>query len=157
MGPVVRPGSPVDQVVSAADAMRVTGTKGSMTAEVAYSRQLGKGAITVTGMPPAPDGKVYQLWYVGADGVARSAGIMAPEDGRGAMVLEGDPNNAAAVGVTVEPAGGSPSPTTEPVVVLPLRLTEGRHGGVRRGRPSRRPPRARRRHRHTARPAGASG
>ena len=114
------PASPVDQVVAAADAMRVTGTKGPMTAEVAYSRQLGKGAITVTGMPPAPDGKVYQLWYVGADGVARSAGIMAPEDGRGAMVLQGDPNSAAAVGVTVEPAGGSPSPTTEPVVVLPL-------------------------------------
>ena len=119
-GPWSDPASPVDQVVSAADATRVSATKGPMTAEVAYSRELGKGAITVTGMPPAPEGKVYQLWYVGADGVARSAGLMAPEGGRGAMVLEGDPNQAAAVGVTVEPEGGSTSPTTDPVVVLAL-------------------------------------
>lgn len=120
-GPWSDPASPMDQVVSASDATRVTSTKGSMTAEVAYSRQLGKGAITVDGLVPAPDGKTYQLWYVGADGVARSAGLLvADDDGRGSMVLEGDPNDAAAVGMTVEPAGGSPSPTTAPVVVLAL-------------------------------------
>ena len=120
-GPWSDPGSPLDQVVSAADATRVSSTSGPVTAEVAYSRQLGKGAITVTGLPAAPDGKTYQLWYIGADGAARSAGLLDPDDdGRGAMLLEGDPNAAAAVGMTVEPAGGSPSPTTDPVVVLTL-------------------------------------
>lgn len=120
-GPWSDPASPMDQVVSASDATRVTSTKGSMTAEVAYSRQLGKGAITVNGLPRAPDGKTYQLWYVGADGVARSAGLLAADaNGRGSRVLEGSPNDAAAVGMTVEPSGGSPSPTTDPVVVLAL-------------------------------------
>lgn len=120
-GPWSDPASPVDQVVSAADATRVSRTTGTMTAEVAYSRQLGKGAITVTGLPAAPDGKTYQLWYVGADDVARSAGLLDAEaDGTASMVLEGDPNSAAAVGMTVEPAGGSPSPTTDPLVVLDL-------------------------------------
>ncbi|HET6967780.1 MAG TPA: anti-sigma factor [Ornithinibacter sp.] len=120
-GPWSDPASPVDQVVSAADATRVSSTTGSMTAEVAYSRQLGKGAITVTGLPAAPDGKTYQLWYVGADGVARSAGLLdAGANGTASMVLEGDPNTAAAVGMTVEPVGGSPSPTTDPLVVLAL-------------------------------------
>ena len=120
-GPWSDPASPLDQVVSAADATRVSSTSGPVTAEVAYSRQLGKGAITVTGLPAAPDGKTYQLWYIGADGAARSAGLLDPDDdGRGAMLLEGDPNAAAAVGMTVEPAGGSPSPTTDPVVVLTL-------------------------------------
>jgi hypothetical protein len=36
------------------------------------------------------------------------------------MVLEGDPSAAAAVGMTVEPAGGSTAPTTDPLVVLAL-------------------------------------
>ena len=120
-GPWTAPASPMDQVVSAADAAKVSQTKGSMTAELAYSRQLGKGAITVAGLPPAPSGKAYQLWYVGADGVARSAGLMdADADGRGSMMLEGDPSKAAAVGMTVEPAGGSPHPTSDPLVVLAL-------------------------------------
>lgn len=120
-GPWSQPASPMDQVVSAADAARVSQTKGSMTAELAYSRRLGKGAITVEGLPPAPSGKAYQLWYVGADGVARSAGLMtADARGRGSMLLQGDPGKAAAVGMTVEPAGGSPRPTTDPLVVLAL-------------------------------------
>lgn len=120
-GPWSDPASPLDQVVSAADATRVSSTTGTMTAEVAYSRQLGKGAITVSGLPAAPDGKTYQLWYVGADGVARSAGLLdAGAQGTASMVLVGDPNNAAAVGMTVEPAGGSPRPTTDPIVVLAL-------------------------------------
>jgi anti-sigma-K factor RskA len=109
------------QVAAAADAVRVSSTKGSLRAEVAYSRQLGKAAIDVTGLPPAPAGKTYQLWYVGPDQVARSAGLLtADADGRGSMLLQGDANAAAAVGMTVEPAGGSAQPTTDPVVVLAL-------------------------------------
>jgi len=113
--------SPVDQVVTAADAVRVSSSKGELNAEVAYSRQLGRAAITVAGLPPAPEGKTYQLWFVGSDGVARSAGLLTPDaDRRGSMVLEGDPSAAAAVGMTVEPAGGSTAPTTDPLVVLAL-------------------------------------
>jgi anti-sigma-K factor RskA len=113
--------SAVEQVAAADDAMSVTSTKGQLKAEVAYSRQLGQAAITVAGLPPAPEGKTYQLWFVGADEIARSAGLLTPgEDGRGSMVLDGDPNSAAAVGLTLEPAGGSPAPTTDPLVVLAL-------------------------------------
>ena len=113
--------SPMAQVVAASDAMRVTSSKGGMTAEVAYSRQLGKTAIDVTGLPPAPDGKTYQLWYVGPDQVARSAGLLdADADGHGSLLLQGDANAAAAVGMTVEPDGGSAQPTTDPVVVIAL-------------------------------------
>jgi anti-sigma-K factor RskA len=113
--------SPMAQVVAASDAMRMTSAKGGMTAEVAYSRQLGKAAIDVTGLPPAPDGKTYQLWYVGPDQVARSAGLLdADAEGHGSLLLQGDANRAAAVGMTVEPAGGSARPTTDPVLVIAL-------------------------------------
>ena len=113
--------SPMAQVAAAADAMRVSSTKGSLTAEVAYSSQLGKAAIDLTGLPPAPAGKTYQLWYIGADGSARPAGLLtADPDGRRTMMLEGVAGSAANVGVTVEPAGGSAQPTTAPLVVLSL-------------------------------------
>ena len=113
--------SPVAQVVAAEDAVRVSRTQGSLTADLAYSRDLGQAAISVAGLPPAPEGKDYQLWYVGADETARSAGLLtAGSDGRGELLLEGDANAAAAVGMTLEPAGGSRQPTTEPIVVLSL-------------------------------------
>ena len=113
--------SPVAQVVAAEDAMRVSRTQGELTAELAYSRQLGQAAVSVTGLPPAPEGKTYQLWYVGSDEVARSAGLLTTgSDGRGELLLQGNANAAAAVGMTLEPAGGSSQPTTEPLVVLTL-------------------------------------
>ena len=113
--------SPLAQVVAAEDAMRVSRTQGALTAELAYSRQLGQAAVSVSGLPPAPEGKTYQLWYVGSDEVARSAGLLTTgSDGRGELLLQGDANSAAAVGMTLEPAGGSSQPTTEPLVVLAL-------------------------------------
>lgn len=113
--------SPMARVAAAADAIRVSSTKGSLTATVAYSKQLDKAAVDVTGLPPAPGGKTYQLWYVGPDAAARSAGLLtADADGHGSLLLQGDANVAAAVAMTVEPSGGSRQPTTHPLVVLAL-------------------------------------
>ena len=45
------------------------------------------------------------------------AGLMPPgEDNQ--MVLEGDATTATAVGITVEPEGGSDQPTTEPIALF---------------------------------------
>jgi anti-sigma-K factor RskA len=113
--------SPVDRVVAAEDAKRVSASAGSLRAEVAYSQGLRQGVIMLTGLPPAPDGKTYQLWYVGTDEVPRSAGLVREgSGGRTEVLLQGDPSAAAAIGMTLEPAGGSTRPTTEPLVVLPL-------------------------------------
>ena len=109
----------LQQVEQASDSASVTSQKGQVTATLAYSRDLDRSAITVTGMPPAPDGKTYQLWYVGSDEVARPAGFITPAgDGHAEAVLDGHLTGAAAVGVTVEPAGGSSTPTTDPIMVM---------------------------------------
>ncbi|AXH95576.1 anti-sigma factor [Ornithinimicrobium avium] len=68
-----------------------------------------------------PEGSVYQAWYVGPDGDARSAGLLTPAVlDTGETVLEGSPGDAAAVALTVEPSGGSDQPTSEPFAVVPL-------------------------------------
>lgn len=113
--------SAVQQVQRAADAKTVSSAAGELRTSVSWSPELGRSAISVEGLPPAPAGRTYQLWYIGRDDVVRSAGLFetAP-DGTGEALLEGDANTAAAVGVSVEPAGGSPAPTTTPIVVLNL-------------------------------------
>ncbi|PKW27646.1 anti-sigma factor [Phycicoccus duodecadis] len=111
--------SALQQVTQASDAATVTSHKGAVTATLAYSRELNRSALTVTGMPPAPDGRTYQLWYVGSNEVARSAGFITPGgDGRAEAVLAGSLTGATAVGVTVEPTGGSPAPTSDPIMVM---------------------------------------
>ena len=45
------------------------------------------------------------------------AGLMPPgEDNQ--VVLEGDAAAATAVGITVEPEGGSPEPTSDPIALF---------------------------------------
>lgn len=66
-------------------------------------------------------GTTYQAWFVGADGSARSAGLISGQAlDTGETLLEGEFSGAAAVALTVEPEGGSEQPTVEPFVVVPL-------------------------------------
>jgi anti-sigma-K factor RskA len=68
-------------------------------------------------MPPAPSGKVYELWLRDETGHLAPAGLM-PEGTDHTVVLEGDATDATGVGITVEPAGGSDVPTTSPIAVF---------------------------------------
>ena len=115
------PPSPLAQVTTATDAQRTSSTRGGVTTEVVYSKQLGKAAISVKGLAPAPAGKTYQLWYIGAGGTITSAGLFTVDaDGSGPALLAGQATPTDKVAVSVEPAGGSQQPTTDPLVVLPL-------------------------------------
>src|SRR4051812_39229431 len=75
------------------------------------------GYMVMTGVPAAPAGKTYQAWYI-VDGQPASAGTMSADtDGNvvasGLQPLPG----TSVVAVTVEPAGGSPQPTSDPIIV----------------------------------------
>jgi anti-sigma-K factor RskA len=64
--------------------------------------------------PPAPQGKAYQLWFV-TPATKVSAGLIQtnPDGSTYATVpISIDPLDATAVGITLEPDGGSSSPTT---------------------------------------------
>jgi len=110
----------LEQVQQAPDAATVTAASGAVSASLDYSRGLGRSAITVEGLAPPPEGRTYQLWYIPASGEPRSAGFLDATGDRSTAVLEGAIGDAASVGVTVEPTGGSPAPTTDPVIVMAL-------------------------------------
>ena len=108
----------VSAVITAPDATTVSASisTGGRAAVVA-SKQRGQAVLVADGLAPAPAGKTYQIWFLDSSGAATSAGFV-PAGDHSAVLLQGDPAKAAAVGVTLEPAGGSPQPTTKPVLAV---------------------------------------
>lgn len=108
-----------EAVAAAADAQRFEAQLGAATATVIVSREMDKVAIETRDMTPAPEGQDYQLWFSHPDGTVSDAGVM-PRDEDAEMVLENDLGDAVGVAMTMEPEGGSPQPTSDPVVVIPF-------------------------------------
>lgn len=109
-----------ERVLAADDAARVEATfDDGSRATVVLSRTEGRAVILTEDMQLAPAGKVYALWLQSPAGDMVPAGLM-PDDPDATVVLDGDASEATAVGITVEPDGGSPEPTTSPIAVFPL-------------------------------------
>ncbi|GER23585.1 hypothetical protein NCCP1664_20800 [Zafaria cholistanensis] len=91
-------------------------TVGGAAVVLAYSPS--EGLMTVSGedLPDAPEGHGYELWLISADG-ATPAGMMP---GSGVALVEGQMEGVTHLGITVEPAAGSPQPTTEPILLHAL-------------------------------------
>jgi anti-sigma-K factor RskA len=107
-------------VLAAPDAQIASApTTAGGTATVVASHSEAKMVFTSSGLGALPPSKVYELWFLGK--TARPAGLLPPaRAGRTAPVLASGLTAGDKVGVTVEPAGGSSSPTTTPIVVLTL-------------------------------------
>ena len=108
-------------VLAAPDAQIATArssTGGTATVVLSYAQQ--KMIFTSSGLPRLPNAKVYELWLL-STGSAVPAGLLPqPTDGKTAPVLASGLTSADKVGVTVEPAGGTSSPTTTPIIVMTL-------------------------------------
>ena len=87
--------------------------------EIVYSREVGRVLFTADELPDPGEGRTYQLWLIDDDGPS-SAGTFLPTDGETVVVLDGTAEPGYTVGLTVEPAGGSPEPTGEILVAQPL-------------------------------------
>ncbi|MFE2326841.1 anti-sigma factor domain-containing protein [Streptomyces sp. NPDC059385] len=104
-------------VMAAADARTVHGrTASGATTTVITSALRDKAVFVSSGLPALPAGKTYQLWF-DDHGTMRPAGLLS---GDGATLMQGHPKDARAVGLTLEPAGGSPQPTSSPLLLLTL-------------------------------------
>jgi len=108
----------MEQVLQAGDAQHFEQKVGDATATVVRSPSLKRAVIVTANMPAAPEGKVYELWLQQGLTMVR-AGLM-PAGQASTVLLEGDAASAKAVGITVEPAGGSDTPTLPPVAVIGL-------------------------------------
>ncbi|RII87373.1 anti-sigma factor, partial [Clavibacter michiganensis subsp. insidiosus] len=110
--------SAYEQVTTASDVViDKRDVVGGGTATVYFSASEAKTAVVLNDASPLPEGRVLQMWYVGASGPV-SAGVMSASDGAGHAVLQGSYTPGDTVAITVEPEGGSEQPTTEPIVAV---------------------------------------
>jgi anti-sigma factor RsiW len=92
---------------------------GEGTMKFAYAPSTGQGVLIGDGLTPVEQSETYQAWFI-VDGVPQPARLFSPTDGEVTFAVEGDPGEAEAVAVTVEPAGGSPQPTSDILYVSDL-------------------------------------
>lgn len=112
---------PLNQVVRAGDLREASvDVAGGGTATVQISSSEDAVVVRMKDVPAPPEGKVYQMWLIPKDGSAPvSQGLMDAEALSKPAVVEGI-SSAAALGITVEPVGGSESPTMPTVAAAPL-------------------------------------
>jgi anti-sigma-K factor RskA len=82
------------------------------------------GVVFVGGqLPQLASGKTFEFWLVPAKGNPQAAGLFQTNSqGVSVNVLAKaiNPAEFLAVAVSVEPAGGSPQPTSKPILIIPL-------------------------------------
>ena len=75
-----------------------------------------RAVLVAEHLPTVPEDQVYEAWLMRGEN-AEPAGLFEPrEEGTTAMPIEGSLEGADAVAVTVEPSGGSSSPTHDPLI-----------------------------------------
>jgi len=91
-----------------------------------WNRSMSRIVIAASGLPTAPAGRTYQLWGIAQGSNPVSLGTFDPgTDGRATLALNVPPGmDFALAAVSEEPAGGSPQPTTTPILAGAWRASE---------------------------------
>ncbi|MCU0475195.1 MAG: anti-sigma factor [Anaerolineae bacterium] len=96
---------------------------GEMRAMVMWEPGQAEGVMFTHSLPSLDDTRTYQLWLIDEQGNPISAGTFTVDnDGRATLMFSAaDALDAfAGLGISVEPMGGSPTPTTTPLALAQL-------------------------------------
>ncbi|HJC59894.1 MAG TPA: anti-sigma factor [Candidatus Dietzia intestinigallinarum] len=95
--------------------------EGAGSATVLASRSADMAVITMADLPDPGAGRAYQLWLMGPDHDPIPAGTMeSGQVGPSATAQLPGIRDSAQVGLTEEPAGGSPAPTGEVLLAIDI-------------------------------------
>ena len=89
-----------------------TGEAAGATAKLSYDNT-GRAVLVANGLPSAPEGKAYQLWFIVGDKPLPGKTFNTDEQGQGTTTdqIPEAARNRAVFAVTLEPAGGVSAPT----------------------------------------------
>lgn len=107
------------ELLSAQDVRAVAGrfTDGG-TGSVVLSRSEGKAILIASDLPDLPADKTYEAWTIKGD--PQPAGVFSDTESGAILELPDEVFDAQSVAVTIEPAGGSPKPTSDAVFTVSL-------------------------------------
>jgi len=111
----------VAAILAAPDAktiVRPVTTGGSAT--IVRSKSANRIVFTASGLANLPESKTYELWLMGADGPRPAGLLQRGPDGTVVPVVALPLAGEEQLGLTVEPAGGSAKPTTQPILLTKL-------------------------------------
>lgn len=108
-----------ERVLEAKDAQRFVKVIDGARATIVRSPSLGKAVLIADNMPSAPAGKDFQVWF-DQPGKGMQSALVMPHGSAPTVtvMLEGDATSATGAGITLEPAGGSPEPTSAPLALF---------------------------------------
>ena len=118
---LVDTGTDVADVLGAPDAVTVpVQSEAVPDAALVYSPELARGVFTAAGLPSVDSDQTYQLWLIEGE-TPIPAGVFVPDaTGDAEVLLDGEVTSDQTLGLTIEPAGGSDSPTGEILVATPI-------------------------------------
>jgi anti-sigma-K factor RskA len=97
-------------------AYSVSGT--TATGVLAVATQPAQAVLTVKGLQPLPSSKVYEVWLIPNQGSPKPVGFLSPgvAGGPWTAVVPGSLAGYKTIAATVEPAGGSATPSNTEVL-----------------------------------------
>jgi anti-sigma-K factor RskA len=87
-------------------------------AEVAFIRK-NRVILVAKNMPSVPEDQTCQIWVI-SDDEPKPSGLFQPDGNMTAAPITNSITKADVIAVTVEPAGGSKKPTSDPVLLAEL-------------------------------------
>jgi anti-sigma-K factor RskA len=96
--------------------MTVDEASGGGSVRVIASKSHNAAVVLGESLPTLDDSQTYQVWHM-EDGKPTSVGLLG--HGPGMLYAKGA-NAADAYAITVEPKGGSPQPTSDPIAATPV-------------------------------------
>lgn len=116
----------VDSLPSSSDVITVslkgTDVQPRAQGELIVDPASQSAVLVITGLPPLEAGRTYQVWLING-GTPVSAGLLTiDEHGRGMVIVTSDKSIGSfnALGISIEPEGGSEQPTGDIVVLSEL-------------------------------------
>ncbi|MGQ0539105.1 MAG: anti-sigma factor domain-containing protein [Gemmatimonadaceae bacterium] len=113
-----------DQMIAAllapdVESMKLVSAGAPPSARLYWNRATGEIVLAAFALPPAAQGRTYQLWGIPSAGAPVSLGTFnTMPNGAGRHIARAPAGLAIAVAaVTEEPSSGSPQPTTQPFLV----------------------------------------
>jgi anti-sigma-K factor RskA len=90
------------------------------TATVVMSAREHALVFAAAGLRPLPPSRCYELWLMGPRGDQPAGMLPEPQHGMTGPVLAAGFKPGDHLGLTIEPTGGTPHPTTATILLLPL-------------------------------------
>jgi len=106
-----------DLATAATDVRGLVDADGQRVGTVVYFGGEDRAAVFIDNLPDAGQGRAYQMWSIEGGEPVSLAVMDEGTHGRQVSVVNVDPVQSDALAITIEPAGGSEQPTSEPVFI----------------------------------------